>query len=293
MVAVAGDMHEMGPTHELLLTSPVDAGVGRWILAGTIRGGRGLPADGPMRVLAGYAAVVVLRGVAGYTDADGRRAVAETGDVILVRPDVPHRYGTRGAATWDEGYVVFDGPLFDVCLAGGVFARTGPIARPADPTGWATRLFDLVRRVGEGAEQAALPAMLAFVGLLAELVPAAEPAPRAHEAQTTATTMARARALLASNLDRPLGAADVAAALGMPYERFRKAFRAHSCTSPARYRTERRIAAARELIRYRPDITNRELAELLGFSDEFPFSRRFAEHTGRPPRAFKAQMRDG
>src|SRR5215211_1478690 len=125
MVEVASGMHEMGPAHELLLSSPVDAGVGRWLLAGTIRGGRGVPA---MRVLPSYAAVAVLRGPADYMDADGSRMVAHTGDVILVRPGVPHRYGARGGATWDERYVVFDGPLFDVCLAGGVFARTSPVA---------------------------------------------------------------------------------------------------------------------------------------------------------------------
>jgi AraC-like DNA-binding protein len=290
MVEVDSGMHEMGPAHELLLSSPVDAGVGRWLLAGTIRGGRGVPA---MRVLPSYAAVAVLRGPADYMDADGSRMVAHTGDVILVRPGVPHRYGARGGATWDERYVVFDGPLFDVCLAGGVFARTSPVARPADPPAWTERLLGLVRNVAAGAEPAALPAMLALVGLLAELVPAADAGPRDDEPHATAAAMARARVLLASNLDRPLAAADVAAALDMPYERFRKAFRAHSGTSPTRYRTQRRIAAARELIRYRPDITNRELAELLGFSDEFHFSRRFAEHTGHPPRVLKAQVRGG
>jgi AraC-like DNA-binding protein len=151
-------MNEMGTeTRELLLESAVDAGVGRWLLAGTISGGRGLDPNAPMRVLESYAAVAVLRGPVAYADAEGNRGVARTGDVVVIRPGVPHWYGTRGASrTWDELYV-----------------------------------------------------------------------------------------------------------------------------------------SARELIRYRPGITNRELAALLGFSDEFHFSRRFTEHAGITPRAFKAQARGG
>ncbi|HWT23928.1 MAG TPA: AraC family transcriptional regulator [Solirubrobacteraceae bacterium] len=279
-------------TRELILGSPVEAGVGRWVLAGTISGGRGLDPASPMRALESYALVAVRRGPVAYADAHGAAFDAATGDVLLIRPGVAHWYGTRRAgATWDELYVVFDGPLFDLCAAGGLFARTAPVARPEPSSLWPERLLRLLLDVARPAGPR-LPAMVAFVGLLAELVPSADgPPPDRARPHTAADAVARARVLLASDLARPLGAPEVAAAVGMPYDSFRKAFREHSGTSPSRYRTQRRVAAARELIRYRPDMTNRELAELLGFSDEFHFSRRFTEHTGRTPRQFRADTR--
>jgi AraC-like DNA-binding protein len=297
MADVAEDMHEMGPavteTRDLILSTAIDGGVGRWLLAGTIVGGRGLDAGGPMRVLESYAVVAVLRGPVAYADADGNALLAGSGDVLLIRPGVPHWYGTRPAsATWDELYVVFDGPLFDVCATGGLLMT--PVARPTPSSLWPQRLLRLMLDVARQATPSApqLPAMLAFVGLLAELVPDVEAARREDpRGRATAEAMARARVLLASDLARPLSGPQVAAEVGMPYDSFRKAFRAHSGTSPMRYRTERRVATARELIRYQPGTTNRELAVLLGFTDEFHFSRRFREHTGSTPREFRALVR--
>jgi AraC-like DNA-binding protein/predicted GNAT family N-acyltransferase len=74
----------------------------------------------------------------------------------------------------------------------------------------------------------------------------------------------------------------------MSYESFRKRFQRETGVSPARYRTLRRIEAARELLRYSPQLTNRQIAETLGFADEYHFSRRFTQIAGSTPRQFRA-----
>jgi transcriptional regulator GlxA family with amidase domain len=71
------------------------------------------------------------------------------------------------------------------------------------------------------------------------------------------------------------------------YEQFRKRFQHEVGVSPARYRLQRRVEAARELLRYSPRMTNRQVAETLGFADEFHFSRRFTQITGSTPRDFR------
>jgi transcriptional regulator GlxA family with amidase domain len=99
--------------------------------------------------------------------------------------------------------------------------------------------------------------------------------------------LGQAQQLLETDLGSNLSLAEVAATVNLSYETFRKGFRESTGTTPAHYRAVRRIEAAQALLRYRPGITNREIAETLGFADEFHFSRRFTQITGVTPRVFR------
>jgi len=90
---------------------------------------------------------------------------------------------------------------------------------------------------------------------------------------------------IGSTLDLPA----VAASLSLSYDGFRKRFRRLSGMSPARYRTVQRIDRARRLVQ-QGTMTNREIAEALGFCDEHHFSRRFSEVTGKSPREFRRNL---
>jgi two-component system response regulator YesN len=69
----------------------------------------------------------------------------------------------------------------------------------------------------------------------------------------------------------------------MGYENFRKKFALIAGQPPARYALGRRIERARSLLA-RHRFTNKELADLLGFHDEFHFAKTFRKLTGRTPR---------
>lgn len=67
-----------------------------------------------MRVLGSYALVYVVGGGGEYSDARGTRRQVSEGDLIWVFPDIPHAYGPARGGRWDEIYLVFDGPVFDL-----------------------------------------------------------------------------------------------------------------------------------------------------------------------------------
>jgi AraC-like DNA-binding protein len=75
----------------------------------------------------------------------------------------------------------------------------------------------------------------------------------------------------------------IAEACGMGYESFRKKFANLAGEPPARYALMRRIERARQLLA-RHRFTNKELAEMLGFHDEFHFAKTFKKLTGKTPR---------
>ncbi len=72
----------------------------------------------------------------------------------------------------------------------------------------------------------------------------------------------------------PVPMPKIARSLGLSYETFRKEFARETGQPPARFRLHRLIEQARLLITER-NLSNRQIAETLGFYDEFHFSRQF------------------
>ena len=103
--------------------------------------------------------------------------------------------------------------------------------------------------------------------------------------------LSRAKGLLSYDLKGNIDLERVAKDLGSSYEAFRKRFQSHANQSPMRFRNERKVEAAKQMIRYSPQVSNREVAEALGFSDEFHFSKRFRQIAGVTPNEFRTSVK--
>jgi AraC-like DNA-binding protein len=99
--------------------------------------------------------------------------------------------------------------------------------------------------------------------------------------------LSEAKALLQAELTRQPDYKTVAAKLSMSYDGFRKRFTKETGVSPARYHTLRRIDRAGELL-LNEDLSSKEIAHYLGFSDEYHFSRRFKQIIGVSPSGFRS-----
>ncbi len=69
-------------------------------------------------------------------------------------------------------------------------------------------------------------------------------------------------------------------------------FQSHLGTSPMRYLTQLRIRHAESLLR-RSQLAIKEIAYLVGFSDQLYFSRVFHQVTGNAPRDYRKRLSDG
>jgi AraC-like DNA-binding protein len=255
------------------------SGIGDLTLAGTLAGSRGISRQKP-RVFDQWAVVYLVGGAGSYHDDRGTEMPVRPGDVILVFPELAHSYGPPAGGEWDELYVCFRGPAFEAWRESGLL----DIRRPVFP--W-------------HPPERGLPLMQEFFGLLG----------RRGVTMLDATCqwqcmMAR---IFANQAEAPRGAAQpewflhaldllerrqvegerglraVAAECGMGYENFRKKFALIAGQPPGRYALGRRIERARSLLA-RHRFTNKELADLLGFHDEFHFAKTFRKLTGRTPR---------
>ena len=110
--------------------------------------------------------------------------------------------------------------------------------------------------------------------------------PRRRGTDAEAGWLARSVELLEGDLTETLDLPAVAAEVGLPYETWRRRFRAETGTSPYAHRAARRLSAATELLVH-TGLGVRDIAAATGFTDERHLIRRFREATGLTPRAFR------
>lgn len=299
----------MVESHRILFQNERETPLGRLCLAGQITNGGGVNPTRTLRVYGSYAVVVLTGGRGTYRDSGTHvkpRSVA-AGDVFLVFPEHPHWYGPAASAAdatagrsrqWNESYLTFDGPVFDLWRQAGLLSQTRPVLA-ASPS-WIVRFRDFLEgaaNVPASGQAARLRQLLHFLPLFSDLLLPPPPDKTAAETGSDSAEDAaapppsdwagRARALLERDLNRDLLLSDVALAVDMGYETFRKRFVREVGVSPAQYRAARKMEAARALLHYSPHLTNRQVAETLHFADEFHFSKQFTRVFGMSPRQFR------
>ncbi|HEY3331748.1 MAG TPA: AraC family transcriptional regulator [Capsulimonadaceae bacterium] len=272
---------------KIIVNDEIEAKPGRISRAALVTGSRGIGLSS-MRVLGGYGIVYIVDGAGSFRDGAGTSKLVTAGDCLVLFPDVPHAYGPTRGARWSELYVTFDGPVFDLWREMGVLDETRPIRRLAPVTIWQRRIETLLTVNDRLQPIPASVTVARFLALLTEMLAAG-----ATEQADNLENRWHSRALhkLGSELGSDLSIQDVAADVGMSYELFRKKFVAETGISPARYRTKKRVVAAAEIL-YRTNMPLKQIAEHLGFSNEFNLSRCFKQLTGYSPREYRQRPFD-
>ncbi|HET9660474.1 MAG TPA: AraC family transcriptional regulator [Thermomicrobiales bacterium] len=260
--------------------------LGAITLSGFNRNSRGIPRR-PFRVLGSYAMVYVIDGTAIYEDARGVTFDLVVGDLLLVFPEIPHTYFVAGEGQWTELYFVFEGPVFDLWRESGLLNPNLPILHLEPLDDWLERFESIL---GAPHQPGIAPSLLEICRLqmvLSEaLVSSRQSSGRQHEDRDW---LARACTLLDLGLESEIDLEKVAHSLNMSYDGFRKRFRRLTQLSPAKYRSIRGVEIACELMQ-RGNLTNRQIAERLGYCDEFYFSRRFKQITGHSPTEWRDRL---
>lgn len=100
----------------------------------------------------------------------------------------------------------------------------------------------------------------------------------------------RAREYIESNYLKNIDLKKIARHAGLAHEHFCKRFKREFGISPVKFRNQLRINAARQLLSL-SELQVSEIADRLGFSDVYTFSRAFKKHTGIPPAEYRKKPR--
>ena len=264
----------------LVFQSPVTTPLGRVSMAGYIRHSRGLSFESP-RTFGHYALVYLLEGSGRMKLGTQPVTPCRAGDLLFVYPDIPHSYGPGPGETWSEFYVVFNGSVFDLWRRAGLLQPGHPIRHLPHLRRWLPQLESVAEPGLPDTPEVMLRRVCRLQKFLSDIAAKAEIEPH------RLPWLEPARRLLLATPPVPMPA--IARELGLSYETFRKEFAHETGQPPARYRLHRLIEQARLLITER-NLSNKQIAETLGFYDEFHFSRHFRQVTGQSPREFRQQF---
>jgi len=253
--------------------------LGRILLAGEVDGpSNDVPR--PFRTIDdAYVFSYVFGGAGRYTHASGVSEPISPGTVLVLRPGVPHWYGTEAGGAWRELYVVCTGALFDT-LAAEVLPVSGPHRPTTVPSPQALRtLLQATPRSARGSSHQLLELADWLVDALC-----------ADDGVGPSPPIAEAARLLGDDLSATIELTDLARRVGMEYATFRRRFTHEIGTPPLAFRNGHRLRAAATLL-WSTDMTLRQIAGVLGYADEFHLSKRFRAQFGESPTRYRTGRR--
>ena len=254
------------------------APIGGIRIACFVRNGKGVLT--PRRSLPHYTLVYVTRGGGHYRDETGFECEVKAGDAILVFPGREHWYGPPPGGQWDEFYLVFEGPVFDMWRDTACFDAAKPVITLNPMEFWRDRIMQVIGGGPAESPDELLREAVRVQGLLADVQKAAH-----EDIEGDLLWMERAKAALVQTLEPK----DAAVIVGQSYEAFRKKFKRLAGVSPGKYATGLLMEQACELLT-EGDFLMREIAERLGYCDEYHFSRQFSKTIGWSPSEYRARL---
>jgi len=271
------------------LESPLLTPAGGLLLAGALENNRGIDPQA-MRVLGSYGLIYIVAADGYYADARGVKRDLGPGDVVQIFPELAHAYGPKPGTPWRHIYFVMEGPQFDLWRKCGLLDPTRPVWRAEPVEFWARQLEAAVSPGEDHGLAASLRTLGRWLDTMAALLATRDAG--AHDATVGAWLAESQRLLGGSDARGWLAPQEVAKAVGLSYENFRKQFAARTGVSPGQFQKRKRIERAQSGI-YHGDRTLKQLAEELEFSDVFHFSKAFKQVAGISPSEFRRKVRGG
>jgi AraC-like DNA-binding protein len=269
----SGDVH-------VLAVDPIGTPLGRIEIGGSVEDAPAM-LPRPVRVLPSYALIIVTDGEGHFVHDDGCQVPITRGQAIIVKPNRPHWYGPPDGERWSEIFAVFDGPLFDLLADCGPLSTDGPVWTIGSALSWGQRLRALLEH---DAPPATLEAQLRVLALGRYLIEAAaENGPIGASAEVR-----KAQELLAGAGHDSRSIQAVAADLGLSHDQLRRRFTKELGQPPATYRRQRRLEQAAAMLRT-TNLRLRQIADTVGFTDEFHLSRRFKQQYGVTPSEYRSR----
>jgi AraC-like DNA-binding protein len=205
-----------------------------------------------------------------------REFAVKAGQCIIVCPESPNRYGGVDGQPYIEDSIRFSGPVADM------MRKTGIIKDGVFEFGEARRLLPLIKLVSDPAVDSQINANIALQKLLIDIYNEN----KQHNVVKSDAALDKLIETIKEQIDRWWTVREMAEFCNLSDDQFRRVFLKRTGMLPKIYIDRLKIQKAGELL-----MSNRfkitEIAERLGYVDQYHFSRRFKKITGLSPRRYR------
>jgi AraC family transcriptional regulator, arabinose operon regulatory protein len=216
----------------------------------------------------------------GYFEADGCEQRVIAGDVTLLKPGTPHRYGTPKGEIWDFVWAHFTGGFMDASL----LPPDALTIKHIEQQGLRERIYHgFLRILSDSREQGAYWHELCLGALREVLMLLAKQQSSGFDPRIEETLY-----LLAQRMQETVRVEDLARSVGLSASRLSHLFKENTGESIVEALNRMRIKQAALLLAH----TNRNAAEAahdVGFQNYNHFTRQFRKYIGVTPSEFSRQ----
>lgn len=236
------------------------------------------------RIFNEYQLVYITEGGGWFESASCPRTRIASGTVMLLFPGEWHTYHPDKETGWSEMWVGFRGPVADTVLRSQHFQPSEPLYR----IGISETVIGLYREILSHADKQKPGYQQMIAGIIQHIIGHVHYKyhNKAYADNPVVDKINKARLMMRDDLAGNMNVEAIAASLGMGYTWFRRVFKEYTGISPARYRTQLRMARAKELLTS-SDLSVSEIAFDLGFESISQFSTFFSKHEGSSPSVFR------
>lgn len=230
----------------------------------------------------------VVDGTGVFIDNAGNKTELTPGILVQRLPGLRHSVIRRTDGRWLEFFLLLPRALYAGLSADGFIQSDRWILQPGKGDDIRQRLDDYVEAIANFNHNSPPARLLEKTIAIFSLFYTLD-AGRLSDSPAR-QRMRRAAAMLENDLRQRISLSEVAFELGISTDHFRKEFSREYGVSPKRYRIMRRLEQARMLLCDQSS-TIEQIAEEMGYPDQFTFSRQFKIETGMSPSVFRRQIR--
>jgi len=232
------------------------------------------------RAIDHYALIYVIKGKGIYKDQDNKKYALSQGQIFQRIPGRIHSNHIDSNEEWFEGFVALGRKMYDSLKAMGVFKSQEPIVADSVNTAHEERLlkqfYSIAVRMSSFDESQILSILAEELQTLQELLNI--PAPK-NDVELFC-------GLVNQSPEKRINLARFCETQGWGYESFRKKFKELMGKSPGNYVVEIRIDKAKHLLKS-TNYQIGEIANLLGYSNQYEFSNQIKKFTNLSPSQFR------
>jgi AraC-like DNA-binding protein len=207
---------------------------------------------------------------------NGREYSIGTGQCVIICPNTINRYGGCNGKPYIEDSVRFTGPVADM------MRKAGIISDGIFELGSARRLLPIIKLVSDPAKDSQINANIALQKLLVDIYNEN----KQKNIVKSDFVIDRLIETLKEQIDRWWTVSEMADFCNLSEDQFRRVFSKRTGMLPKIYIDRLKIQKASEML-----MSNRfkitEIAQRLGYVDQYHFSRRFKKITGLSPRKYQ------